>query len=67
MSQQTFVFDVSRIESINNDEFHLKNLLCVAYGKGLIAFDDRHMAQLALREVEMELTKKMVAVKHGLS
>lgn len=67
MSNQTMNIDMTRMEAINNDEFHLKNLLCIEYGKGLMTFDDRHMLNLALKEVQLDLSKKLVSCNKGTS
>lgn len=58
---------MTKLESINNDEFHLKNLLCMEYGKGLLVFDDRHMINLALKEMQMDLTRKLTVLKYGMN
>ena len=51
---------MKKLESINNDETHLKNVVLLKYGKGLIVYDDRHMTNLALNECQIDLAKKML-------
>ena len=37
------------------------------YGKGLLKFDERHLLNLALKEMQMDLTKKLVYCNNGMS